>query len=177
VKSKTPASIESNTGLDAAVMTEKAEVSNSGADAFLIDKEARIAATEVEQRERAKSLKAGIADSMLKIQNAAPAKLSEVAVSRFAPSATEPAAPVNGWEAYKRYIQESIAKVSEALDQKGKVIVGFKVARNGELQDLKIIQGLSAAADSLALQIIRNGSAWKAASDAKASELKVELDF
>lgn len=90
-------------------------------------------------------------------------KLNEVIVSRFSPTADYKATPLDGWEAYRKYLRESVAKASSDLKEKGMVVVGIKIDREGHISDLRIEKSLSAAADSLALQIIRSGPAWKPA--------------
>ena len=169
VKSTT-ASIDEKASLNTALIDKPEED-------FLADKSARIAANETMGAEQAKASKAVSNDSMQKVMSRVSAqKLSEVSVSSFAPA--EPKAyPADGWEAYRKYLRESVQKASELLKQKGKVIILFKVDPDGSLHDLKILQGLSASADSAALQIIRLGPAWKPAADGKVSDLKLDLEF
>jgi len=177
VKSKLLSVTQGSERSNATVLSQLEDTLNHTGDGFIADKEARIAAMEVEKSDRARSAKVSSEDLKMKTLNSAPVRLSEVAVSRFAPSVAGNAVPASGWEAYRRYVQESIAKASGTIGQKGKVIVGFKVAEDGNLRDVKILKGLSATADSLALEIIRTGPSWKAAADGKASDLKVDLDF
>jgi hypothetical protein len=116
-------------------------------------------------------------DSMKVGIGAAPPTLAEVVVSRFDSPAVPKASPVDGWEAYRRYLQENINKASLLLKQKGKVILAFKVSELGKLTDFTVLKGLSGTADSLAIQIIKSGPSWKPAVDGKVSELRIELDF
>ena len=103
--------------------------------------------------------------------------LSEVVVSRFSSPEAEKASPVDGWEAYTKYLQESVAKASQVIKEKGLVSVAVTVSRDGKIEDLRIAKGLSAAADSLALQIIRTGPQWMPAHTGARSASTVDLNF
>ena len=136
------------------------------------------AAVTATQAAEARIAKLEVDDSMkMAARKALAPKLSEVTVSRFSPAAADKATPVDGWEAYMRYLQESIAKASAGIKEKGMVTVGITVNRDGKLDNLRIEKGLSAAADSLALQIIRSGPAWKPADSGSRSALSVNLSF
>ena len=87
------------------------------------------------------------------------------------------ASPAGGWEAYRTYLKENISRSATSLKQKGKIVIGFKVNQLGDLSDFKVLKGLSPDADSLAIQLIKNGPPWKALPQVKTADLKIELDF
>ena len=125
----------------------------------------------------ARSAKAALSDSrQMAARKSMLPELNEVVVSRFS-SPEAKASPVDGWDAYNKYLQESVAKASEAIKEKGKVSVAIIVNGDGNIEGLRIDKGLSAAADSLALQIIRSGPQWKPARAGVRSTLSVDLNF
>jgi len=87
------------------------------------------------------------------------------------------AQPINGWDLYKKYIQDEVANSTASLNEKGNVIVGFKVDDQGKLSNLKILKSLSAKADSLALKIVRSGPAWKASVTKQISDQQIDVTF
>ena len=87
------------------------------------------------------------------------------------------AQPVDGWESYRLYLQDEVAKTATVSTQKGKVIIGFNVDTKGKLNDFKIIKSLSIEVDSVAIKIIRTGPVWKAAVNKQKSSQEIELDF
>jgi len=103
--------------------------------------------------------------------------LAEVVVSRFSAIDDRKAIPNGGWEAYTRYLQESVAKAAAGMAEKGTVIVAATVGPEGRIHDLRIEKALSAAADSLSLKIIRSGPAWKPAAGSLQSEVRINVNF
>jgi hypothetical protein len=87
------------------------------------------------------------------------------------------ASPAGGWEAYRSYLKENIQKSASSLQQKGKVLIGFSVKQDGQLTDFKIMKGLSAKADSLAVQLIKDGPVWKTAPNVREASINLDLDF
>ena len=87
------------------------------------------------------------------------------------------ASPAGGWEVYRSYLKESIARTAFANNQKGKVVIGFKVNQLGELSDFKVWKGLSPGADSIAVRLIKDGPSWKTLPEVKIADIKIDLDF
>jgi hypothetical protein len=163
-----------------------ARTDNNAAANVLTAKEAVVASNDVAsiaaiQEEKAEAVEvANVAGGVAKTTAARKAidpKLNEVIVSRFSPTADYKATPADGWEVYRKYLRESVAKASAKLKEEGIVIVGVKVDREGKINDLRIEKSLSAAADSLALQIIRSGPAWKPAGGGTLSAVSVDIIF
>ena len=84
--------------------------------------------------------------------------------------------PVNGWKDYESYMRKEAKESFGILGEKGRVVVGFKVNRAGVLTDFKIIESMSEKADSLAIEIVKGGPAWKSDSK-KESAHQIEFDF
>ncbi|NEU08882.1 hypothetical protein GZH53_11220 [Flavihumibacter sp. R14] len=168
-KSKATARIDDNAAANVFTAKEAVVSSNDVASATAMQEEHAEAVAAANAASRtAKTIAA---------KQAIDPKLSEVIVSRLSPTADYPATPADGWEVYRKYLHESVAKASAKLKEKGVVIVGVKLDREGKINDLKIEKSLSAAADSLALQIIRSGPAWKPAMDGTLSAVSVDIIF
>lgn len=171
----------------------------SKSDTFFPNKNARVPANVIMAARSGKVDGIAMSDSLAAsaLNPVTRQALSEVAISRFAADSQQKAyrangveaykkdiqenyfkaTPAGGWEAYRTYLKESIARTASSLQQKGKVIIEFKVNQVGSLTDFKVLKGLSASADSMALQLIKSGPGWKTAPDVKVADLKIELDF
>ena len=84
--------------------------------------------------------------------------------------------PVNGWKDYESYMRKEAKESFGILGEKGRVVVGFKVDKAGVLTDFQIIESMSKKADSLAMEIVKGGPAWKSDSK-KVSTHQIEFDF
>lgn len=49
------------------------------------------------------------------------------------------------------------------VQAKGRVIVGFTVTKIGQLENVRVLKGLSPEADAEALRLIQQGPAWEPA--------------
>lgn len=187
VKSKASAGFANN-------KTASEDLIRKTQDAIIAEKQAERFSAARSMRVEGLSLNDSAARS---VSAAARPQLSEVVVSSIAADSQKKAAaanqaasyreyiqenvfkasPVGGWDAYRSYLKESIEKAASSVNQKGKVIIGFKVNQQGILSDFKVLKGLSAHADSLAIQIIKSGAAWQTASDVKVASLNIEFEF
>ncbi len=73
------------------------------------------------------------------------------------------ATPETGWEAYGLYLQENISfPLAENVDQitEGVVKVQILVSDLGEVKALRILEGMGAAYDDVAINLIKNGPKW-----------------
>ena len=169
VKSKLSAGSENDHSRTAALAAKNVVLSPE------LDKELPVAATEAREAILAKAV--GDDSMRMAARSARQSRLSEAGVSSFSAVENNKAVPLDGWEAYMKYLQESIAKASAGIIEKGTVIVGVTVDRDGKISDLRIEQGLSAPADSLSLQIIRSGPAWRPPANKLRSEGRINLNF
>lgn len=97
--------------------------------------------------------------------------LSEVVVTGYGASRTKeekpvaatPAQPATGEGNYRRYLKQHLRYPAAALPLKvkGKVVVGFTVNENGQLENLRVLKSLHPACDAEALRLIQEGPAWK----------------
>lgn len=73
------------------------------------------------------------------------------------------AKPVMGFNKFKKYIKNNMQLSDEATNRsiKGKVIVQFKINRNGTLSDFKIIEGLGYGLEQEAIRLLKEGGRWE----------------
>lgn len=69
------------------------------------------------------------------------------------------AAPVTGWVAFQEYINKNKKKLDSTYS--GTVTISFIVWKDGRMTHFKIEHSLSAARDKEALNLIKNGPAWR----------------
>jgi TonB family protein len=104
--------------------------------------------------------------------------LSEVVVTRSEPNDTYQqtiaAHPQQGWHSFNKYIKESAISPD---GKKGKVRVSFTVYPNGSLGDFKVVRSLSAAADTKAIELIRNGGSWFGDTDGTPHKITIKVIF
>jgi hypothetical protein len=168
VKNKQPGAIGDNADLNAGLSEKAASVA-------LDNQEVKSSPKQGANADQTKASKLARHDSVIRAFNSDQSTLSEVVVTRS--NSIDKAYPADGWEAYNRYLQENISRTASMLKQKGKVLLALKIDEKGALTDIKVIKGLSQAADSLAIKFIKNGPAWKGSPDGKTSELQIVLDF
>ncbi|MER2996793.1 TonB family protein [Pontibacter populi] len=96
--------------------------------------------------------------------------LSEVVVTGYSKSADlksvevsviEKPEPTIGRRAYKLYLKNEQRLLQ--TDIKGRVIVGFSVSDNGQLENVRVLRSLSNEADAEAVRLIQQGPAWEPA--------------
>ncbi|HEX8041842.1 MAG TPA: TonB family protein [Chryseosolibacter sp.] len=118
-------------------------------------------------------------------------QLSEVVVTAYGNSSNETiedaasfrvAEPEGGRTAFRRYLLKSVQYPGDALNNKveGKVTVRFTVHPDGKLADFEVIRGLGHGCDEELMRLIREGPAWKPATQAGtpvADRVKVSLKF
>ncbi len=75
--------------------------------------------------------------------------------------------PQGGLAAYNEYIASEIEFVGEPVE--GIVYVAFNVEIDGSLSEIRVLKGLSPIYDQIAIDLIKNGPAWIAATKAKES--------
>ncbi|WP_461489762.1 TonB family protein [Pontibacter sp. HJ8] len=92
--------------------------------------------------------------------------LSEVVVTGYGKTVESPATvvaakPGIGSKAYRKYLEENIRYTS--VTKKGRVVVQATVSPTGTLQNLQVVRSLCPSCDEEALRLIKNGPAWKPA--------------
>jgi protein TonB len=94
-------------------------------------------------------------------------KADEVSEKDIVILAEQNAEPINGYEAYYRYIKNNLKYPEEATKQQaeGKVWVEFVVKKDGSLANIKIQRGIGYGCDEEALRVIKAGEKWKPAVD------------
>ena len=82
--------------------------------------------------------------------------------STFSPDDTRPE-PLDGLEAWKSYLQESIPYPAEARKAKveGEVIVSFVVGKTGKIGDIKLLERLGMGCDEAVVSAILKSQEWK----------------
>ncbi|MEH6303999.1 energy transducer TonB [Olivibacter sp. CPCC 100613] len=78
--------------------------------------------------------------------------------SLMIPSARLVAEPLIGWEAYEKYLQESVTTMK---GKAGKVILVFQLNKDGKPEKIQLVKGIDSALDKRAIEILQNGPAWK----------------
>ena len=74
----------------------------------------------------------------------------------------EPATPRGGFEAFYKYVRESMKYPSQArrMGIEGRVFVQFVVTGDGSIKDVQIARGIGAGCDEEAKRIIQNAPSW-----------------
>lgn len=70
--------------------------------------------------------------------------------------------PVGGYDAFNRYVAESLRypKAASRLNVSGRVFVKFVVEKDGSLTDAVVVKGIGAGCDEEALRVINNAPKW-----------------
>ncbi|NIG52222.1 energy transducer TonB [Chitinophaga sp. Cy-1792] len=109
--------------------------------------------------------------------------LSEVVVMGYSKEgeesetpAPEGPRPYGGYSGFKKYIAEN-NRVSDTALIGATVRIAFKVDKDGDLSDFRVIKGKNIAAGEAAIKIIKNGPSWKGADDGKTRTVKVSITF
>ncbi|WP_146199225.1 energy transducer TonB [Arcicella aurantiaca] len=73
-----------------------------------------------------------------------------------------PAQPSVSPDEYLEYLQKNLRKPKQAVDKQvvGEVVVAFKVNKNGQLLDFKVIKSLGYGCDEEAIRVIAEGPTW-----------------
>ena len=89
------------------------------------------------------------------------------------------ASPEKGFRKYEKYIKRSLNYPSAArLEKKeGQVIVQFKVLPNGELFDVRVLQGLGYGCDEEAIRLIKEGPSWAAEDQKSVRQATYSIQF
>ena len=99
--------------------------------------------------------------------------LSEVVVMGSNQAALN-ARPTDGWVSFNKYLKENATSTD---GKKGMVKLSFMVAADGGISDIKVIRGLSTAADKKAVDLITNGPKWNGNSNGKPQLVKLNVRF
>lgn len=112
-------------------------------------------------------------------------QLSEVLITRSpmpkddnAMPVVKLAEPVGGLRAYDKYLEDNKRYPQQALDNdvKGRVIVGFDVGINGDLDNFVVIRSLGYGCDDEIIRLVKEGPQWKPTTeDGKAVESTVHV--
>ena len=111
--------------------------------------------------------------------------LSEVVVAQRgqvpAPAAVPPL-PTGGYRAWNQYLRDSLQYPEKALEERreGTVRLRFTVTTTGQLEDIKVVRGVSKELDAEAIRLLRAGPAWHPAirnGRPTAQTVKVDVPF
>jgi hypothetical protein len=106
--------------------------------------------------------------------------LSEVIVTNYTSQPNQEdqqgisARPQNGWSSYKKYL--SVNAVSPD-GKKGVVTLTFVVDRSGSVTQIKIIKGISGAADKKAADLVKDGPEWVGNPNMKFQKVTLRIKF
>lgn len=93
------------------------------------------------------------------------------------------AEPINGFEAFNEYLEESIKYPESAIGSgiKGRTTVRLTIDEKGDITKIEITKSLGEAFDIETLKLIQNGPKWKPATDKdgspKTSEVKLRIRY
>jgi hypothetical protein len=92
-------------------------------------------------------------------------------------AAVRPPVPEQGIESYQKYLVQYIHYPSSAGNISGIVKVAFTVKANGKLRAFKVVGKLQPDCDKEAIRLIKDGPAWRPASNRKSARVEVEVEF
>ncbi|WP_212000572.1 energy transducer TonB [Chitinophaga sp. HK235] len=84
-------------------------------------------------------------------------------------------APVIGRIAYQQYLQNHTINPENKFD--GVVTLTFTVMPDSTLHEITVVKSLNAACDAEAIRVVKEGPAWKPASDGKPARVTLEVIF
>lgn len=82
--------------------------------------------------------------------------------------------PKTGWGALKKYLKENAVSPD---GKTGVVNLSFEVAYNGSISEIQVVNGLSAAANQKAVDLIKNGPLWLGNTSGKPETIKLKIKF
>ena len=85
--------------------------------------------------------------------------------------------PVQGWESYRKYLQDNIRRPATEPKLEGSVLLSFRLDENGRATDFHILKGLSKAYNMEAIRLVREGPLWKTYADPKIITGRIEIVF
>ncbi len=101
--------------------------------------------------------------------------LNEVVVAGRAKMVkNEKARPKNGWDAFKKYLQDNAIS---ADGKEGTVELTFTVNADGAITNINVTKGLNTATDAKAISLIKDGPLWSANTTGHAEDVKVNVAF
>ncbi len=101
--------------------------------------------------------------------------LNEVVVAGRAKKVrAEKARPKNGWDAFKKYLQDNAISTD---GKEGTVELTFTVNANGTIANINVTKSLNAATDAKAISLIKDGPLWSGNTTGNAEEVKVKVVF
>jgi len=98
--------------------------------------------------------------------------LAEVVVPGFADKAKSPVRPANGWKNYLAYIKHEAVMPDNSI---GKVMLAFKVGKDGLLYGIRILEGSTSSINQKAIEILKNGPKWISGNTHKEVKLKIKF--
>jgi hypothetical protein len=81
--------------------------------------------------------------------------------------------PVNGWVAYKKYLDDN----AHIAGIKGKVTLAFNVDHDGKPVNIRVIKSLTAETDNLAIALLIMGSKWAGDNGQLPKEVTLKIRF
>lgn len=103
--------------------------------------------------------------------------LNEVVVTRTASKDGETfiaPKPKTGWSSYKKYLGENAVSPD---NKTGTVKLLLTIAPDGNINAIKVLNGLSTATDQKAVELINNGPQWNGSNSGKAENVRVKIKF
>lgn len=82
--------------------------------------------------------------------------------------------PKTGWKAFNSYLSKNAVSPD---GQTGKVNLSFIVDGQGNLNDFKVLTGVSTATDQKAIDLVNKGPAWLGNADGQPHEVKLTVEF
>ena len=91
------------------------------------------------------------------------------------PSESKPAKPAKGWTSFRKYLRDH-AMVYKNKDE-GVVVLSITVSPNGNISDVKIINGINEQINQKAIDLLLNGPKWTGDSDGLSKEIRLRIRF
>ncbi|WP_448698427.1 energy transducer TonB [Mucilaginibacter sp. AW1-3] len=98
--------------------------------------------------------------------------LAEVVVPGYADKNDSPVRPVSGWKQYLGYVKQMAVMLDNSV---GKVKLAFKVGKDGNAYDIRVVKGNTMAMNQKAIEIVKNGPVWTRGSNGKEITLKIKF--
>jgi len=87
---------------------------------------------------------------------------------------TKEAHPKTGWDSFEKYLSTDATSPN---GKPGSVRIAFIVNNDGSLTNFKIKNGINAATDKKAIELIKNGPSWVGNINKEANEVNVTINF
>lgn len=85
--------------------------------------------------------------------------------------------PVQGWDIYRKYIEDNLRKPANDPKISGLVLLSFEIDDKGKPVNFQILKGLTEACDAEAIRLIKEGPVWKTRAGSKINTGRIEIRF